>query len=204
MSYKITLLLDERNLVSGGTVGHAFLKLTDENNNNTYAGFYPYDEEISILWASSGFAKAKIERESEEYHSVTNHRIFDITKKQYDTMLSEIAYIESRTKDKTTTYDLFDGDSGTDDFNCVTFAEHILNTGGINVELGVLPQLALSSSYANEFGETYYNNLSVHAGDGKPGAMVSYTNGYVLYTDGSWDHHTTKPSYSITTSYSNK
>jgi len=202
MGYRVELLIDETHFFNGGSYGHAFIKLVNEDGVETVRGFYPDPEHAVPFAALAGYARAIIKDDASEPY--TRGRAFDITKEQYDAMIQEIERIKTYTEEGYTTYDLFDIYDNVVDFNCVTFAEHILNTGGINVELGVLPQLALSSSYANEFSETYYDNLSVHAGDGKPGAMVSYTNGYVLYTDGSWDHHTTKPSYSITTSYSNK
>ena len=200
MGYRIELLVDESTYFSGGSVGHAFLKLTDESGNVEYRGFYPKSPTFSIF---TGYSKASIHTQNgendndESKHEFTRGRIFDITKNQYDAMMSEISNIETRVGNGTTTYDLFDGDSGTSDFNCVTFANHILNEGGINVDIGIIPQVAISSSYANEYGETYYDNLNTTIGDGKSPASISYTNGYMIYTDGSWENHTTIPSTGI-------
>jgi len=160
MSFKVEILVDDIGL------GHAMIRLTNNKNMSNTFGFQPKKSEnfgmsfFNLLVLSlEGEMRGYVANELTHDYNRKEVREWSISEQQYVDMLLEIEKISLLAKNGTTTYDLADADTGLGDFSCVSFAEHVLNTGNINVKLGIIPHTNIDMSF-QEGNINYFKGIN--------------------------------------------
>ena len=112
MGYKVTLYVEKSDMQLPS--GHVYIGLTDDNGNEIKRGF---SATTFLGMIGMGFFKGHIGHEMETVPD--EQRDFQITKEQYNLILTEIEKLDYLASEGKLNYDLLDHDRDLDDFNCV-------------------------------------------------------------------------------------
>ncbi len=164
--------------------GHAFIGLIGSDGEEHRYGFTSAGG-WEVPGGFIGYGLGRVEEGSENGTPTLTPRTFEISEEQWKLINDEIKTIQN----SKVNYDLLDGDTGRDDFNCVTFVEHLLrvgNVGGGNIKLGIIPGFAIDNSYMNEYSKAVWTGIQTIANNTtlKPPVLSSIIQGVIEFENG--------------------